>query len=106
MWEFPGGKVDPGESPESALVRELREELAVEVAVGLPLSPVVWNYGEKTIRLRPFLCTIIAGESAGAGARASALGPPGGFRPTPVGGRRYADSEGNRGIAAVMKRPI
>ncbi|MEY3897451.1 MAG: hypothetical protein RLZZ214_2972 [Verrucomicrobiota bacterium] len=62
LWEFPGGKVDPGESPESALVRELREELAVEVAVGRPLSPVIWRYEAATIHLRPFLCTIIAGE--------------------------------------------
>lgn len=62
LWEFPGGKVDPGESPEAALVRELREELAVEVAVGRPLSPVIWQYEAATIHLRPFLCAIIAGE--------------------------------------------
>ena len=62
LWEFPGGKVDASESPESALIRELREELAVEVEIGTPLSPVVWTYGEKTIRLRPFFCRIVAGE--------------------------------------------
>ncbi len=61
LWEFPGGKVEPGESAESALVRELREELAVEIAVGIPLGPVIWTYGERTIRLLPFRCRIIAG---------------------------------------------
>jgi 8-oxo-dGTP diphosphatase len=61
-WEFPGGKVDPGESAESALVRELREELAVDVEVGRALGPVVWTYGDKTIRLSPFLCRIVAGD--------------------------------------------
>lgn len=62
LWEFPGGKVDPGESAESALVRELREELAVEVEVGLPLGPVVWSYGERVIRLLPFYCRILSGQ--------------------------------------------
>ena len=62
LWEFPGGKVDPGESLESALVRELLEELTVQVEVGPALSPVIWNYGDRTIRLLPFHCRITAGE--------------------------------------------
>ncbi|NQX01533.1 (deoxy)nucleoside triphosphate pyrophosphohydrolase [bacterium] len=62
LWEFPGGKVEPGESAESALVRELREELGIEVVVGAPLQPVNWCYQETEIRLRPFRCRIIGGE--------------------------------------------
>jgi 8-oxo-dGTP diphosphatase len=61
LWEFPGGKVEAGESPEAALVRELREELGIDVAVGHALDPVVWTYDRGPIRLSPFLCQIIRG---------------------------------------------
>jgi 8-oxo-dGTP diphosphatase len=61
-WEFPGGKVEPGESPEAALIRELREELDIDVEILRPLTPVIWDYGRGPIRLIPFICRIMNGE--------------------------------------------
>lgn len=62
LWEFPGGKIEVGESPEDALVRELREELAIEVEVGAALEAVRWTYDRGEILLLPFLCKISSGE--------------------------------------------
>lgn len=61
-WEFPGGKVESGESPEAALIRELREELDVDVEILRHLTAVIWDYGRGPIRLIPFVCQITHGE--------------------------------------------
>lgn len=60
-WEFPGGKVEPGESPEGALVRELKEELAVEVNVGEQICTVEYDYPKFHLTMHCFFCTLPAG---------------------------------------------
>ncbi len=60
-WEFPGGKVDPGETPAQALARELREEMAIEVRVGDPVTFTYWEYPEKRVLLLFYRCQILRG---------------------------------------------
>lgn len=61
-WEFPGGKVEPGETAEECLIREIREELNVEIQVVKKMQPSVYDQGKQVIRLLPFQCKLIAGE--------------------------------------------
>jgi len=62
LWEFVGGKTEPGESPEQALVRECREELDITVSVGELFMEVYHTYPDIDIRLLLFHCRIAAGE--------------------------------------------
>ncbi|MDE2272212.1 MAG: 8-oxo-dGTP diphosphatase MutT, partial [Xanthomonadaceae bacterium] len=62
MWEFPGGKVEPGEPIGRALVRELDEELGIEVLASAPLISLPWHYPEKSVRLHALRVTAWRGE--------------------------------------------
>jgi 8-oxo-dGTP diphosphatase len=62
LWEFPGGKLKPGETIEHALVRELDEELDIEVLASEPLISLPWRYPEKTVRLHALRVTKWRGE--------------------------------------------
>jgi 8-oxo-dGTP diphosphatase len=62
LWEFPGGKREPGETFEQCLVRELREELGIEVTLGPLIESVLHTYPEKTVQLKFYRCEWLRGE--------------------------------------------
>ena len=62
LWEFPGGKREPDETFEQCLVREIREELGVEISVGELFESVTHAYPEKTVHLKFFVCHLLDGE--------------------------------------------
>lgn len=62
LWEFPGGKIEPNESREHAIVREIKEELDIDIEVKRYLSEKVFNYPEKDINLIALECKMLNGK--------------------------------------------
>ncbi len=61
-WEFPGGKIEENETPQEALVREIREELDTEIAVGDLFDTVEYDYPDFHLSMKCYICTVVSGN--------------------------------------------
>lgn len=61
-WEFPGGKVEPGESQQEALKREIQEELATKIEVGSYIDTIEYDYPTFHLSMECYLCSVISGK--------------------------------------------
>lgn len=61
-WEFPGGKIEIGEAPEDALVREIKEELDSEIEVGNYIGTIEYDYPEFHLSMRCYFCRLVSGN--------------------------------------------
>lgn len=98
LWEFPGGKVDPGETPEQALVRELREELGIESTAGAPIIAVPQQYPDKRLCLDVRHVATWSGQVKGLDGQALVWVPPEKLI-------RYAMPPADRPVVAALRDP-